>query len=93
MVKARIKAFIIATISLFTKVRFGRRYRAQLDMKWRRHRLLVGALRLLFDVRISPDGSLWIELRRNIHRREAKRHLRRLRHQARPHPNRPPTIA
>lgn len=58
-------------------VRFGRRYRAMLQMKWFKNRFVVRFLRLFFDVRMTPAGDVWIEMRQRVNRKSARFALRR----------------
>ena len=59
-----LKAFIIALTSLRHSVRFVRHGdRARVELKSFEHPLLVFLLSLVFDVRQTPSGRVWIAFR------------------------------
>jgi hypothetical protein len=59
----RIKAFIIASASLFGSVIFKRKQRVVLNISWREHNVFVHFLDLIFDVRRKPCGKIELRLR------------------------------
>lgn len=59
----RIKAFIIAAVSLFGDVVFKRKQRVLIRIDHRKHRRFVGFLDLFFDVRRRPNGNIQLRLK------------------------------
>lgn len=59
----RIKSFIIATLSLQWAVEFKRKKRVQIHFKRREHKILFWFLDLFFDVRVKPNGEVWLNLK------------------------------
>lgn len=59
----RLKAFIIATLSLFYQTIFLKKKRVQIHFKRQEHRVLFWFLDLIFDVRRKPNGEVWLNLK------------------------------
>lgn len=59
----RLKAAIIALVSLFHKVIFQRKKKVQIHFKAQEHPLLYVILQFLFDVRRKANGEIWLSLR------------------------------
>lgn len=74
MWRARTKAFIIASLSLWTKVSFGRRKKVVFGMKAFQHPVVKSFLSLFFDVRTAADGRLFLAMRN----REGEKRTRKL---------------
>lgn len=60
---ARMKAFIIATISIFSEVIFKRKKIVHLKIKIANHKLFFSFLKIMFDARIKPNGDIFLNLR------------------------------
>lgn len=59
----RLKAFIIAAISLFNKVEFKRKKNVTLGFSINKHSWLVKLLKHIFDVRRKKDGTVFLNLK------------------------------
>jgi hypothetical protein len=58
----RLKAFIIATISLFRKVTFKRKKRVNIELDYRKHVTLTNFLGIFFDLRYLANGRVQLRL-------------------------------
>jgi hypothetical protein len=59
----RIKAFIIATMSLFSNVNFKPKRRVKINIQRNKHRRLFLFLEFIFDVRTNGDGTVTLNLK------------------------------
>ncbi len=59
----RIKAFIIASCSLQWAVNFKRKQKVQIHFKRQDHKLLFWFLDFIFDIRRTPSGEVWLNLK------------------------------
>lgn len=73
MWRARTKAFIIAAMSLRTKVTFGRRKKVVFGMKAFQHPAVKAFLSFFFNVGTAPDGRLILIMRNRNQERRIKK--------------------
>jgi hypothetical protein len=59
----RLKAFIIATTSLFGDVIFKRKQRVRINISWKQHHVFASFLDLFFDVRRKPCDRIELRLK------------------------------
>lgn len=59
----RVKAFIIATVSLFYQTVFLKKKKVQIHFKRQEHKILFSLLDLFFDVRRKANGEVWLNLK------------------------------
>ncbi|MBI2427521.1 MAG: hypothetical protein HYV29_01740 [Ignavibacteriales bacterium] len=62
----RLKAFIIATFSIAWVVEFKKKKRVQIHFKRNEHKVLFRFLDLFFDVRVKPNGEVWLNLKQRV---------------------------
>jgi hypothetical protein len=59
----RLKAFIIAIMSLFTDVVFKKKKRVKINLKRNDHKVLFSILDFIFDLRTNGDGTVMLNLK------------------------------